>query len=425
MREKQSAALILEDGAVFSGWTSRSVGVDANANVNANAAQRTGEVCFNTSMTGYQEVLTDPSYAGQIVCFTTPHLGNVGISPLDMESTRAWTHGVIARDLTDVPCNYRSRESLDAFLMRQGVPGLFGVDTRALTQHLRDHGAKRGIITTGTVADAARQIHTDEAYDDVDWVLRVSTKVPYRFTEGLDWGTPDAPSIHLGMSATGVDVGGGAKDLRHASEVNATRRATEARFRVVVLDCGVKLNILRSLVSAGCDVEVVPAQTSASDILARNPDGVVLSNGPGDPTQSPYVIETTQALLGKLPILGICLGHQMLALALGVPTYKLKFGHRGGNHPVMTLKNKHVQMTSQNHGFAVDLDAAAKIADLRITHINLNDQTCEGFASDSRSFLSVQYHPEAAPGPLDACSVFTDFNQLMGHSELSRPGKES
>jgi carbamoyl-phosphate synthase small subunit len=391
MQEKQSAALILEDGRVFPGFCIRSADSDG-------AQSKTAEVCFNTSMTGYQEVLTDPSYAGQIVCFTAPHLGNVGVSPLDMESTRAWTHGVIARDLTDKPCNQRSRESLGAFLTRQRVPGLFGVDTRALTQHLRDHGAKRGIITTRTIADAQKQIAADEAYDDVDWVARVTTHAPYVFTEGLAWGTPDAPGVHLALSRENADE---------------SAASGKARLRVVVLDCGVKLNILRSLVSTGCDVTVVPAKTSAQDVLALDPHGVVLSNGPGDPTKAAYVIETTRALLGKVPILGICLGHQMLALALGVPTYKLKFGHRGSNHPVMTLATKQVQMTAQNHGFAIDLNAASRIPDLRITHINLNDQTCEGFASDSRDFLSVQYHPEAAPGPLDAHSLFLDFNDRM------------
>jgi carbamoyl-phosphate synthase small subunit len=384
--KKQSAFLVLEDGAVFAGFLA------ADASLRA-----FGEVCFNTSMTGYQEIITDPSYAGQLVCFTTPHIGNVGVSPFDMESSRAWAAGIIVRDLNDVPCNYRATESLPAFLARQGMPCLFGVDTRALTKHIRDRGAKRGIIRAGAAADAAvlqsalRELNAAVRYDSVDWVAAVTTNTPYNFAEPLAWGTPDAPSEHLGGP--------------HA--------VSALKLKVTVLDCGVKLNILRSLVSVGCEVRVVPASATASAILDGAPDGVVLSNGPGDPEKAPYVIETVRGLLGKLPILGICLGHQMLALAMGIPTYKLKFGHRGGNHPVKSLANGHVQMTAQNHGYTVDLEAAGKHADLVVTHINLNDQTCEGFASKKRRFLSVQYHPEAAPGPLDPHSIFSDFVTLM------------
>jgi carbamoyl-phosphate synthase small subunit len=382
---KQSAALVLEDGRVFEGWM-----------LSEAQDSRGGEVCFNTSMTGYEEILTDPSYAGQTVCFTTPHIGNYGISPLDMESKRSWVHGVVARDFTQDPCNYRAEESLLGFLTTQGVPALFGVDTRALTKHLRDQGAKRGLITRKGKDAALSQLRTEPAYDDVDWVSQVATREPYAWAQGLEWGTPDAPSVHLRMRA------------------DASAPSPAGR-RVTVLDCGVKLNILRSLVSVGCTVTVVPPNTSAETILKSKPDGIVLSNGPGDPAKLPSVIATVKSLLGTVPILGICLGHQMLALALGLQTYKLKFGHRGGNHPVMNLVTKHVEMTAQNHGFAVDMNEGrtTHAADLKLTHVNLNDKTCEGFASAASRFLSVQYHPEAAPGPLDAHSVFLDFVTLM------------
>lgn len=375
---KQSAALVLEDGRVFEGTTFFDV-----------ATARSGEVCFNTSMTGYEEILTDPSYAGQTVCFTTPHIGNYGVSVLDMESSKSWVTGVIARDVTQSPCNYRSTESLLAFLRGQQVPGLFGVDTRALTKHLRDQGAKRGLITTTSVEAALAQLRSEPIYDDVDWVTQVATKEAYPWTQSLAWGTPDLPASHL----TGL--------------------APARRHRVTVLDCGVKQNILRSLVSVGCEVQVLPPTATAETVLATQPEGVVLSNGPGDPAKVTQVIETVKALVGKVPILGICLGHQMLALALGLSTYKLKFGHRGGNHPVMNLRTKHVDMTSQNHGFAVQIDDRASVPGLEMTHLNLNDQTCEGFASERLRFLSVQYHPEAAPGPLDAHPIFLDFVQLM------------
>jgi carbamoyl-phosphate synthase small subunit len=376
---KQSAALVLEDGRVFDGWTLSSV-----------AQVRSGEICFNTSMTGYEEILTDPSYAGQTVCFTTPHIGNYGVSPLDMESKKSWVTGVIARDVTVDPCNYRSTESLLLFLERQNVPALFGVDTRALTKHLRDHGAKRGVITSAGKDAALAQLQREPGYDDVDWVSQVATRAPYTWSQGLDWGTPDAPGIHVQVRTAGAK-----------------------QRKVIVLDCGVKQNILRSLVSVGCAVQVVPPGTSAEAILASKPDGVVLSNGPGDPAKLPAVIATVKGLVSNVPILGICLGHQMLALALGLSTYKLKFGHRGGNHPVMNLGTKHVEMTAQNHGFAVEMAASASTTNLRLTHVNLNDKTCEGFASDELRFLSVQYHPEAAPGPLDAHAIFIDFVNLM------------
>jgi carbamoyl-phosphate synthase small subunit len=376
---KQSAALVLEDGRVFEGWTLSSV-----------RETRSGEVCFNTSMTGYEEILTDPSYAGQTVCFTTPHIGNYGISPLDMESKKSWVTGVIARDVTVDPCNYRSAESLLTFLERQNVPALFGVDTRALTKHLRDQGAKRGVITRAGQDAALAQLQREPAYDDVDWVAEVATPEPYPWTQGLEWGTPDAPGTHI-----------------------ETRVTPAKPLRVTVIDCGVKQSILRSLVSVGCSVHVVPPGTSADAILASKPDGVVLSNGPGDPAKLPAVVATVKALVGKVPILGICLGHQMLARALGLSTYKLKFGHRGGNHPVMNLATKHVEMTAQNHGFAVEMSTSALAKDLRLTHVNLNDKTCEGFASTVLRFLSVQYHPEAAPGPLDAHAIFLDFVKLM------------
>jgi carbamoyl-phosphate synthase small subunit len=421
MPQRIAATLTLEDGTAFGGTAfaeidgreipltgavrSR-VGHTGSAALPASATGASsgiGELCFNTSMMGYQEILTDPSYAGQIVCFTTPHIGNVGICELDMESARPWVAGVIARDVTDVPCNYRSRESLAAFLSRYQVPLMVGVDTRALTQHLRDHGAQRGLISTRIAgAEALSALRASSPYGESDWVSAVSTPESYTWSEALAWGTPDRPAAHLaGLSADPV-----AQQVKHLIPP-----------RVVVIDCGVKRNILRSLVSLGCVVTVMPHSASARDILSCKPHGIVLSNGPGDPERAPQVVATVKALLEAraAPILGICLGHQMLALALGAKTYKLKFGHRGGNHPVKDLRTGKVAMTAQNHGYAVDMDMLASIthagAGVVVTHKNLNDGTCEGMTG--LGFASVQYHPEAAPGPLDAHSIFTDFIETM------------
>jgi carbamoyl-phosphate synthase small subunit len=387
MKKRNPATLALEDGTVFEGW---SFGA---------ARDGYGEACFNTSMSGYQEILTDPSYAGQMVCMTYPHIGNYGTNDLDMESVRPWVGGFIVREFTPGPSNFRSLAPLEAFLIKHKVPGICGIDTRGLTRLLRDKGAQRGVILQGRVdkAAAGRKAKASPPYVGTDWVARVSTAKAYRWTQGLESGIPGLPppEQQLVLPSRGVKA---AKPGR--------------RYKVVALDCGIKRNILRGLVSAGCDVTVVPAATPARNILGHDPDGVFLSNGPGDPEAVPYVAQTVRELIGKRPIFGICLGHQMLGLALGGKTYKLKFGHRGGNQPVMDLKTRKVEITSQNHGFAVD-PKSFKDRGVTLSHINLNDQTSEGLEYGKRRLFSVQYHPEASPGPHDAHYLFHRFTDLM------------
>jgi carbamoyl-phosphate synthase small subunit len=383
------ATLALEDGTLFRG-TSFGAAVDGY-----------GEVCFNTSMAGYQEILTDPSYAGQMVCMTYPHMGNYGVNDLDMESVKPWVGGFIVREFTALPSNFRSASSLDQFLKKNNIPGIAGVDTRALTKHLRDHGAKRGMILQGYLdpAKAARKAKDSPKYVGVDWVSRVTTSKPYEWTKGLESGIPDIPPSELALNS-------------RSRRPEAGGRGPKKRFRVVALDCGIKQNILRNLVSVGCQVTVVPASTSSREILSRNPDGIFLSNGPGDPEALPYVVQTVREVMGKRPIFGICLGHQMLGLALGGKTFKLKFGHRGGNQPVMDLGTRKVEITSQNHGFAVDPSSFRDHSVVQ-SHINLNDRTSEGLSCERKRLFSVQYHPEASPGPHDANYLFSRFVELM------------
>lgn len=374
------AVLVLEDGSRFEG---RTVGA---------ATEQVGEVCFNTSMTGYQEIMSDPSYAGQIVTMTSPQIGNVGINPEDMESSRPWIRGFVMKESSRIASNWRSRESLGQFLRRYSIPAIEGLDTRALVTHLRHHGAQRGVLSTLDFDQASllAKIHAWPGLKGMDLTGEVSCTKPYRWKQGLQTWKADL--------------------WRNPGTVSATTDGP--RYRVVVLDFGVKYNILRSLVSVGCDLTVLPGNTPAVDILAMETDGVFLSNGPGDPDAVKHAIHSISTLVaaGK-PLFGICLGHQMLCLALGAATEKMKFGHRGGNHPVLNLENKQVAVTSQNHGFVVRRESLPDT--LQVTHESLFDGTVEGVQHRDAPVFSVQYHPEASPGPHDAQALFQKFVQQM------------
>jgi carbamoyl-phosphate synthase small subunit len=369
-----SAILALEDGTIFEG---RSFGAPA---------ERSGEVVFNTALTGYQEVFTDPSYAGQIVILTNPQIGNYGTAAEDNESARPYIEGLAVREFSSVASNWRSDADANDFLGRAGIPVISGLDTRALVRHLRTRGVMRGVLSS-TETDANKLVEKARSIPSMaglDLASRVSTPQAYEWTEGVEACSP--------------------------SEVIGS--AAEARFHVVAYDYGIKRNILRRLCHTGCRVTVVPSLTSAEDVLALKPDGIFLSNGPGDPEPLKPQVENIRKLIGRKPIFGICLGNQLLGLAFGGKTYKLKFGHRGSNHPVRNEITKKVEITSHNHGFAVDPDSL-NLNDLEITHINLNDQTLEGFRHRSLPVFSVQYHPEAAPGPHDSHYLFDDFIKLM------------
>lgn len=348
-----------------------------------------GEVVFNTSMTGYQEILTDPSYAGQIITLTCPEIGNVGINALDAEAPRSVARGLIVRSLSPVASSHRSEGTLEDWMVAHDLPGLMGVDTRALTRHLRSSGCLRGILAIGAAIEdesaLLQQVRTSPELEGPELVDLVSCRTPYRW----DQPTPEA----------------------WGSDVLRVPDVGQMRPRVVALDCGIKRSILRLLVDVGFDVRVVPARTSAQALLALEPQGVFVSNGPGDPAALTDIVHTLQALLGRIPIFGICLGHQLLALALGARTFKLPFGHRGGNHPVKDLRTGRVSMTVHNHGFAVDPSSLP--AEVRVTHINLNDGTCEGLELPGRAAFSIQYHPEAGPGPHDAQEHFSRFRALV------------
>jgi carbamoyl-phosphate synthase small subunit len=376
MQNRSKAMLVLADGRAFSGW---SVGADGEA---------FGEVVFNTSLMGYQEVLSDPSYRGQIVTMTYPLIGNYGLNADDMEAARISLAGFVVREDCPNPSNWRSRASLHGYLRQNRVVGISGVDTRALTRHLREEGSQTGVISTLELnaKSLARRAAAYPTLDGRDLVREVTCPAPYGWTQ-TTWPA----------DAGGETVGG----------------RKSGRYFVVAYDYGIKHNILRHLVRAGCRVEVVPAATPADAVLARNPDGIFLSNGPGDPAAVSYAIAETKRLLGKKPIFGICLGHQILCLALGGRTYKLKYGHHGGNQPVMDLTTQKVEITAQNHGYAVDIDSMG--GDVVCTHLNLNDQTVEGMVHRQLPVFSVQYHPEASPGPHDAHYLFARFVDLMEH----------
>ncbi|HEX3774895.1 MAG TPA: glutamine-hydrolyzing carbamoyl-phosphate synthase small subunit [Polyangiaceae bacterium] len=371
------AYLALADGTVFPG---KAFGADTST---------TGEVVFTTGMTGYQEVLTDPSYCGQLVTMTVPHVGNTGINHQDPESVndKPQVAGFIIRDESPVVSNYRSEETLDAYLARSGIVGISDIDTRKLTRHLRDNGSQNGAIGTeapDTLVDRARKAPSMEG---LDLVSQVSPKQRYEFNESRSEWQVEAEDSRGGGNNTGRS------------------------FHVVAFDYGAKRNILRCLVDSGFRVTVVPAKTTAEEALALNPDGIFLSNGPGDPAALPYAVDSIRGLVGKKPIFGICLGHQLLARALGASTYKLKFGHRGLNQPVKDLTTGRIEITTQNHGFVVDVDSIKGAA--KTTHLHLNDGSSEGLeAPDARAF-SVQYHPEAAAGPHDALYLFDRFRRMM------------
>ena len=374
---REKALIALEDGTVWEGFSFGARG------------ERYGEVVFNTSMMGYQEILTDPSYKGQIVTMTYPLIGNYGVNREDVESAKPFVEGFIVREVSRIRSNWRSQETIEEYFKRNNIVGIEGVDTRALTRHIRLEGSMRGVISTEDLSKPSliRKAKSIPSLVGRDLVKEVTCQESYLWEEPL----PSFSSL------------------------------PKKKFKVVVIDCGVKYNILRSLVSSGCEVIVVPAFTKAKDILAMEVNGVLLSNGPGDPAGVPYVIETAKELISYLKknprglaIMGICLGHQLLSLALGGRTYKLKFGHHGGNHPVKDVRTGKVYITVQNHCFCVEVSRRKTDEEnVEITHINLNDHTVEGMRHKRLSLFSVQFHPEASPGPHDAHYLFKEFVSLM------------
>jgi carbamoyl-phosphate synthase small subunit len=371
----REAILALADGRIFRGRAFGAVG------------ETVGEVVFNTAMTGYQEILTDPSYKGQLVCMTYPEIGNVGINPEDEESARIWVEGFIVKEYISRPSNWRARMTLSEYLEDAGVVGIEGIDTRALVRHIRTSGAQEAVISSVSL-DPAELIAKAKASPGLvghDLVKEVTCSAGYDWELG-DW--------ELGSGYLRADSAG----LRDAP-------------LVVALDYGIKRNIMRRLVATGFRVKVLPAFATAEEVMSLNPDGIFLSNGPADPAAVPYAYEAVRQLLGKKPIFGICLGHQILGLALGGKTYKLGFGHHGANHPVIDVRTNRVEITSQNHGFAVEADSLKGRAEL--SHMNLNDRTVEGLRGAGVPFFSVQYHPEASPGPHDAGYLFARFKRLV------------
>jgi carbamoyl-phosphate synthase small subunit len=334
------------------------------------------ELVFNTSMTGYQEILTDPSYAGQVVCFTTAHIGNTGANREDLESKKIFAESLIIGAYTPRPSNFRSEETLESFLKRNGKIGIHGVDTRRLTLLLRDRGVTPGMIIPESLREEIPNLKKElsaQNYDQIDWIKRVSTREPYSYPSTAPAGVP--------------------------------------RYKVVAYDFGIKGQLLRDLAVRGCELTVVPCDYPAEKVLEMKPQGVFLSNGPGDPKLATYAVQNVKALLGKTPIFGVCMGHQVLSLAMGAQTYKLKFGHRGGNQPVKNLEGGAVEISSHNHGYAVDPKTLP--SGVTLTHINLNDECCEGVSVPGQKAFSVQYHPESSPGPHDSSYLFDQFISLM------------
>ncbi len=357
--------MVLEDGKVFKGRSFASNG------------ERTGEVVFNTSMSGYQEIITDPSYKGQIVVMTYPLMGNYGINKDDVESRRPFLEGFVVKEYSKIASNWKKEQSLEEYLKENNIMGIEGIDTRKLTLHIREKGAMKAVLSTEDQDEASliKKAKNSPGLVGVDLVSHVSVSKKYTYAHNKN-----------------------------------------AKYKVAVLDCGVKYNILRELARNDCNVVVLPAQATYDQILEAAPDGLLLSNGPGDPAAVDYVVKTVAKFIGRIPIFGICLGHQMLGLALGGKTYKLKFGHHGANHPVKDLRTGKVCITSQNHGFCVDIDSLNK-KDIELTHVNLNDGTLEGLRHKRLPIFSVQFHPEASPGPHDAEYLFAEFTKLMQQSK--------
>ena len=386
------AILVLANGRVFEGTAFGAEG------------ETGGEVVFNTSMTGYQEILTDPSYEGQLVAMTYPEIGNIGVNPEDVESRKPFVNGFIVKNYTAQPSNWRAAQALHEYMKAHGIVGIQGIDTRSLVRTLRDHGSQEGVISTLPVSAEELVAKAKAAPGMVgkDLVQAVSCSERYEWNQGM-WKLGDGYKSRDPAKA--------------ASKRRGKGTFASPAFFVVAYDYGIKYNILRNLAEAGCRVQVVPAAAPAEEVLALNPDGVFLSNGPGDPDAVPYARENVCKLIGKKPIFGICLGHQIMGLALGGRTYKLKFGHHGGNQPVMDLTTRKVEITAQNHGFAVDADSLKGAAE--VTHLNLNDNTVEGLAHRELPIFSVQYHPESSPGPHDANYLFKRFTDMMAKHRRS------
>ena len=378
---KTRAVLVLADGTFFKGYALGVINNETNCSV--------GEVVFNTSMFGYQEIMTDPSYAGQIMCFTSAQIGNVGCNKLDVESNKVHIEGIIIKNYCNYHNNWRAEISLDEYLKINKKTGIYGIDTRALVQHLRDNGAQMGVIACGddvNIEELVSRAKSLGSMEGKNFVKEVTCQKPYSWNE-KNWCQ------------------------KSNSYDNASEVELENCPHIVAVDCGIKNNILRLLVETGFRVTVVPAYSTSKEILDLNPNGVFLSNGPGDPATLQEIVKTSKELLGKVPIFGICLGHQILCQAIGGKTYKLKFGHRGGNHPVIDNRTKKVEITSQNHGFAVD--AKSLQSSIFISHTNLNDLTIEGLDLPEQSAFSVQYHPEASPGPRDSEYLFKRFYRVV------------